>query len=62
MISGGDPDLHFSGVGSVILAQKHTVAVGIINYLKRLPVQNGMKTADRERECNILGDFFEHFT
>lgn len=35
----GRPDLHFAGVGSVTLAQKHMKDVGIINDLEQLPLQ-----------------------
>lgn len=54
----GGLDLHFSGVGSVSLAQKHTEAIGVISDLEQLPVWNGLKTAERERECKVLGDVF----
>lgn len=42
--TAGDLELHFSGVGSVTLAQKHTEAIGIISDLEQVPVQNGLQT------------------
>lgn len=57
----GDLDLHFSGVGSATLAQKHVEDRGIINDLEQLPVQNGLETADREGEREDLGFLFSAF-
>ena len=37
----GRPDLHFTGVGSVTLAQKHMKDIGLINDLEPLPLQCG---------------------
>lgn len=53
----GDPDLHFSGVGSAAPAQKHTEDIGIINDLELLPVQIGLETADGGENVKFWGLF-----
>lgn len=56
--TGGHADLHFTGVGSVTLAQKHMKGIGIISDLEQL--QCGQETADREGEHKVLGFFFNN--
>lgn len=53
----GQPDLHFTGVGLVTLAQKYVKDLGLINDFEHLPLQYGQETADREGEHKVLGFF-----
>lgn len=57
--TAGDLELHFSGVGSVTLAQKHTEAIRIISDLEQVQVQNGLQTGTENIK---FWGFFQHFT